>query len=89
MSLFDQNANNSSDGMFDMNHDGKLDPGEQSFMYDTYDKIMNTSDDADRIKERGTHSDESDSESAAQGILYMIAAIVIFIIIGVSCVGEM
>lgn len=89
MSLFDHDVNDSLDRMFDLNHDGKIDSGEQSFMYYTYDKTINTSDDADRKKESGTHTGTSDSKSAAQGIFYIISAIVIFIIFGLSCASEM
>lgn len=41
MSIFDHNVNDSMDKMFDLNNDGKIDSGEQSFMYEAYDKTIN------------------------------------------------
>lgn len=87
--LFDQNVHNSTDRMFDLNNDEKFDSGEQSFMYETYKKTMNTPESFDRVKDYEKHFNTSDRESIAQGVLYVVAAVVIFIILGVSCVGGM
>lgn len=89
MSLFDHDMDDSLDKMFDLNHDGNIDPSEQSFMYETYKKAMNTPESFDRVKDYEKHFNTSDRESIAQGVLYVVAAVVIFIILGVSCVGGM
>lgn len=87
MSLFDQNVNDLSDKIFDLNNDGKLDSGEQAFMYETYNQTMNKPNDEHIDKAPGKDNIEKKA-SVASGVLYVAAAIVILVILAVSCVGS-
>lgn len=80
MSLFDQNVNDLSDKMFDLNNDEKLDPGEQAFMYEAYDKTINKQTD-DNLHHGEGKSSLSGDDSMIMGIIYTVAAFIIFAII--------
>lgn len=83
MSIFDHNVNDSMDKMFDLNNDGKIDSGEQSFMYEAYDKTINKqTDDNSHSGER--KSSLSGDDSMIMGIIYIAAAVIIFAIIVIS-----
>ena len=47
MGFWDQDVKNSLDGMFDMNRDGKLDPGEQALKFGFLSGKMNRDNDDD------------------------------------------
>lgn len=78
--LFDQNVHNSTDRMFDLNNDGKIDSGEQSFMYEAYDNTINKKTDDNSHRGEGRSSLSGD-DSMIMGIIYIVAAFIIFAII--------
>lgn len=78
--LFDQNVHNSTDRMFDLNNDEKFDSGEQSFMYEAYDHTINKQTDDNSHHGEGKSSLSGD-DSMVMGIIYFVAAFIIFAII--------
>lgn len=47
MALFDRDVKNSSDAMFDRNHDGVLDPFEQTMRYTFLEEMLDEDEDDD------------------------------------------
>lgn len=87
MGLFDQEIHNSTDNIFDMNHDGKLDSGEQYYEYQVFNEVTKDSENEKNHKNNSIPS-SSNSEDTLHQIFIFFGCIVVFFIILAVCAGH-